>query len=307
MSQRQRSTECPATGLGRGILLAALVLALAGCASSLSPRRTAVEEVAFYGVAGNHLVRVDPATGAATGISSSAELRDVAGMTWDPTTRTLYAIADATSDPRLIRVDPVTGTVTAIGSIDLPDLDLTLAEGLAFDTRSNTLYATGSRSKFASERLLAIDVATAEAREVGLLRGLPQNDGDALLTLQGSLLGVDVVVGSSLVYEIDPQTGRASPSGKRFPKAVTDLAFDPASRRLLATARGERMLQAMSWGQGEVVEIGPTHGASDFDGATLGSLACTCVPQGLFLDGFESGDRSAWSGDGHNGDGPHRP
>lgn len=288
------------TAIGRQAAAATAALLLTACASS-PVRQAPPQEDTFYGVAGDRLVKIDPATGAATAVLTAGELRDVRALTWDPTAGTLYALAGADTDPRLVRIDPDTGVVETVGAIDPEDSDLGLAEGLAFDPADGRLYATGpgpqrSRARggfatFASNQLLAVDVATGRARVVAAVRGTLQDELDALVAFQGRLYGIDAAAGVSHLYVIDAESGRASATGRSFPGVVQDLVFDPQRRRLLATVEGEPVLLAMAWGDGKVTEIPST-------GEALGALTCTCALQGLLVDDFESGDLSGWGTDG---------
>jgi hypothetical protein len=277
----------------------AVVLILSGCASGgtretpAAVSRKAFADATLFGVAGDRFVAVDPDTGTATELATSRDLWEVGALTYDPASRTFYAVAHASSDPELIAIDRDRGETRKIGPIDLPTLDLTLVEGLAFDPVDGVLWATGSRSTFASERLLTIDVATGAAKMVGPIHGTAQNDVDALIAVGGKLYGADAAGNSSAVYQIDKHSAQASLQPRRFPRAVTDLAFDPDGRRLLATVEGANLLLAMA-PSGQVEELGPTHSETALGGWPISALTCVTVPSDLFGDDFESGDLSLW-------------
>ena len=291
---------------GQLLKLASLALLLAACASGAMRREEAPEEPpVLYGVAGNQLVRVDPADGAATAVASSPELTDVGALTYDPGLDVFYAIADAGSDPRLIAIEPATGEVITIGPIDLPAVDLSIAGGLAYDPADGRLYAAAGRSDFASNLLLEVDVATGEATELGRIRGTVQDDVDALTLVGGTLCAVDSAGRSSALYEIDRVTGAASAVGTTFPGVTTALAHDAAGRRLIAAVEGSRLL-AIPLGGGEARTLGPTHGAAELGGAQLTALALVRPAAGPYRDDFESGDLSAWSVQEPDGDRPER-
>jgi hypothetical protein len=280
--------------------IAAVALTLSGCASS-APRETPAAAsppdfgaFTLFGVAGDRFVGIDRRSGVATELASSADLWEVGALTCDPSSGTFYAVAHAASDPELIAIDGASGETRRIGRIDLPTLDLTLVEGLAYDPTDGVLWATGSRSTFASERLLKVDPATGKAEMVGMVRGTAQNDVDALVAIAGKLYGVDVAGSSGAVYEIDKRTAQASLQPRRFPRPVTDLAFDPGSRRILATVENDKMLQAMAL-NGQVIELGPTHAVAALGGWPISAVASVLAATGLFGDGFESGDLSLWN------------
>ena len=239
----------------------------------------------LYGVVIGRLVQFgDPRE-----LAPATELTGVTAMTYDPATRRLYAVSNASGQPRLIAVSPTTGEATVIATIECPDLDLTLVEGLAVHPRNGTLYASGGDSTFASKILFTVDPATGEARQVARIRGTIQEEVDAMVFVDQAILAVDSAGGSSALYRLDPDVGRATRAGAPFPHTVTDLAFDPANRHLYAVQAGAgRLLEVSLDGRDVGVMPAPAGG--------LNALAV--IPDydaSLFGDGFESGDASAWS------------
>ncbi len=273
-------------------LLAAVVLILSGCASGPRERYGTVHTTMF-GIAGEHFLRIDPATGVATSLASSPDLEDSGALTYDPVSRTFYAVGHSSSDPQLIAIARDRLEIRKIGSIDLPNLSLTLVEGLAYDPFEKVLYASGGRSSFASDRLLSIDVATGVADEVGKFQGTAQNDIDALIVIGHQLYGVDSIGSASAIYEIDRQSMQTTLQVQSFPKVVTDLTFDAGSRRMVATVDKKNLLLALS-PDGQTNELGPTHAADDFGGSPISALSTGEVAADLFEDNFESGDFSLW-------------
>ncbi len=252
----------------------------------------------LVGVAGNTFVAVDATSGVATEIATSTELTDVGALAYDPTTQTLYGVAVSTKRPKLITIDVETGEVTAIGTISLPQFYPTRVEGLAFDTSDGTLYAAGGRSAFASDRLLKIDTTTAQATEVARIRGTLQNEVDAMAFVGDELWATDSVAGSTVLYQIDLETGKASAISEPFTQKLTDMTLDPTTHHLLGTLDSKRTLVTMSLGGSRITETGPTHGETDFGGTPLTALTFA-GPRGssttVFRDGFESGNLARWS------------
>ncbi len=265
------------------LLLAAVLLG--ACAThTMTPPPEPPPEPGLYGVAGGRLVKVgDPRE-----LAAAAELDGVAAMTYDPTARRFYAVANGSGQPQLIAVRPSTGEVTAVTPIESPDLELTLVEGLAFHPPSGTLYATGGSSTFASNVLLAVDPATGEARQIGRIRGTIQEEVDAMAFAGAGLVAVDSAGNSSALYRLDPDLGHATRLAAPFPRSVADLAFDPTNGRLYGVDGDGGRLLAISL-DGQRIEEMPA-GAEPMS-------ALAVVPGGdasLFADGFESGDASAW-------------
>src|SRR3972149_10675882 len=80
----------------------------------------------LFGTIGNHVVRLDQATGAATDVGTTPSYSNLEAMTYGAATAAVYGIADGTTDPKLIRVDVATGAATLVGPIHPanPPLDL---------------------------------------------------------------------------------------------------------------------------------------------------------------------------------------
>ncbi len=276
----------------QSILLLAGALLLGACATTPIDRPRGAPEPGLYAVSGDSLLAVSGVRLISAGdqsFAASTDLDDVGAMTWDPKTGRFYAVADASSKPRLIAVDPGTGEATSIGPIVAPSLELTLAEGLALDPRSGILYAAGGESDFASNVLLRVDPATGEARLIARIRGTIQDEVDAMTFAGGELYAVDGAGGSTALYRIATDTGKASRASQPFAVTVTDLAFDPAGQRLIGIRGAGGPLVAISL-DGTLSEIPDATGA-------LQAIAVIPAAGGaaLFEDSFESGDASAWS------------
>ncbi len=272
-----------ATRLSATLFLATLLLG--ACATTSPNQRSPAAGV--YGVSGDRLVMIGSGSAPST---AAAEMTDVGALTYDPGAGTFYAVADATSSPRLIAIDPTTGEARAVGAIEAANLDLTLVEGLAFNPGDSTLYAAGGESTFASSVLLIVDPATGAARQVARVRGTVQDEVDAMTFAGDALLAVDGAGGSSALYRIDPDTGQASRLGEPFADTVVDLTFDPAGRRLFGARGTDDPLLIISLDGESLGELAA--------GAGLSALAII-PPAGnvsLFGDGFESGDAGSWSG-----------
>ncbi len=278
----------------RLLKLAAVALLAVACASGGVRESAPQEPWLLYGIAGSHLVHIDPDDGTTSALASSPDLDAVGALTYDPGLDTFYAVTSAATDPRLIAIDRTTGEVMKIGAIDLPGLDLTLAEGLAFDPGDGRLYAAAGRSEFASDRLLEVDVTTGGAVEIARIRGTRQGEADALAFAGGSLYAVDVAANSSTLYTVDRQTGEAEATGTRIRGAVAGLTRDATGQRLYGVLADSRQLVSLPLDGGEATILGTTHDAAAFDGAELTALALAPPLGGPHRDSFESGDLSSW-------------
>jgi DNA-binding beta-propeller fold protein YncE len=243
-------------------------------------------EPGLYAITIGRLVKIgDPRE-----LAPSPALTRIAAMTYDPATRRLYAVTNTQSQPRLIAVNPTTGEAEVIAPIESPDLKLKLVESLTVDPRSGTLFAAGGDSTFASNVLLTVDPATGRARQVAQIRGTIQREVDAMTFVDTTIFSIDGAGNSSALYRLDPQLGQATRVATPFPRTVSDLAFDPASRRLYAVQSPDGRLLTISL-DGQQVDVMP---------APAGGLSAVAVipdvKASLFADGFESGDASAWPG-----------
>lgn len=240
--------------LKKTLPLLTLALVLGACATTPTDSRRRGVEPGLYGIDGGRLVTV----GQASSFEPAADLSDVSAMTWHPEARRFYAVADAKRSPRLVAVDPATGEATAIGPIRSFGLALTLIEALATGP-DGSLYAAGGNSPFASNVLLTVDPETGKAKQVARIRGTIQDEADALAFAGDELYAVDGAGNSAALYRIDPETGQASRLSEPFPGAVTDLAYDPAGRRLVGASGKDGPLHTLTL-DGSVGEM-PAAGA----------------------------------------------
>ena len=121
----------------------------------------------LFGIDGftGQLVRIDPATGAATAVGPLGILVVdglACGLGFDSNTNTLYgSIFDpAQNADELVTIDPATGSATVVGPIGFQDVF-----GLAFDPNTNTLFGTDA---FGAD-LIEIDPATGAGTFVSML------------------------------------------------------------------------------------------------------------------------------------------
>ncbi len=288
MPQRSTMSQGSVMGIiqGSALLLVATLLLGACATSTMVERRGGSPAAGIYGISAGRLVMI----GSAPSAEGTAPIDDAGALTYDPLTQTFYAVAGASSKPRLLAIDPTTGEARTVGPIEEPKLDLTLVEGLAFNPDDNTLYAAGGESTFASNVLLTVDPASGEARQVARIHGTIQDEVDAMTFADGSLYAVDGAGNAGALYRIDPETGQASRLGKPFAQTVVDLAFDPAGNRLYGARGKEGSLVVISIFGDSVGEIPAT-------GGVLNALAIIPSSDGasLFRDGFETGNTSAWS------------
>ena len=120
----------------------------------------------FIGIIDNNLVEVNPFTPdlkliAEIDVPIGAELRR--GLAYHPLNCLFYYIFEGGTNPQLASID-FEGNFNIIGEITYPNGDLSIAEGIAYNSLDNELYITGSLDgfDFGSETLFTIDVNTLE-------------------------------------------------------------------------------------------------------------------------------------------------
>jgi hypothetical protein len=170
--------------------------------------------------------------GGALGVRGSAF---VAGLAFDPTTKTLYGLDGAglgndDFDPgdSLIVIDPDSGEADVIGLVGFSTV-----ASLAFDANSSMLYGVDRQR----ELLLTIDTNSGESAVVG---GVGFDVlGLAFDTTTGTLFGSALFKNGRLVNElirIDTTTGAGTSIGPIGFESVTGLAFDSVSKTLFGTS-----------------------------------------------------------------------
>jgi hypothetical protein len=138
--------------------------------------------------------------------------------------------------------------------------------------------------------LVTVDRDTGEATCIGPfgttveIRGLGYNNHT------DTLYGVDPVN----LYTIDRGSGAATAIGPHgmTTTSLIGLEYDSATGVIYAAGMGDPLLYALNPATGAASPIGP-HGLSQLAG--LASIMAPGEPCGIFCDGFESGDTSAWN------------
>jgi len=261
----------------------ARILPLPPTADPVSEFATSTEPSNLYGTIGNHLVRIDPSTGAVVeDIGTAAGFSEILGLAFDSASETLVGIVDSSSTPKLVVLDRATGAATVVGEIDLinPLRQAILAESLAINEAEGRTYVAlnieGSPLTTHSRILASIDLATGAATEVAPFTGLSvsgDSDADAMEFVEGYLYASNTDVPRSFLFAVDHTDATASLVGEVGFNHLSDLAYDPTTTTLFGTAHTARALVRVDPTTGLGVLIGTTHSPSDFGGATLTSIA----------------------------------
>ena len=198
---------------------------------------------------GDHLFRIDLATGAATDLGPSG-FQDVESLAFAPTCAVLYAVDDVSD--RLLTCDKGTGACTAVGGLGTDVTDTGLAFGadgnlyMSTDAPKNPsrLYrldrATGRATLIGTQgqevtglagtlgngrcpsgmyglggdgrnNLVCVNLATGQATPIGPLKNVQLNDGGLDFGSGGVLFGLaDQTNQPTRVITVDPATGEAT-------------------------------------------------------------------------------------------------
>lgn len=255
----------------------------------------------LHGIVGQQLVGLDASYGVGAALLTSPSLLDLGALTYAADCDCFYAVVGSTHDPVIMRLDPRTGAADQVAEMRLPDLNLNRVEALAWNPDQQLLYAAGGVSTFASNRLLSVDPKTGQVKDLGFIKGTVQGEADALAFAGGKLLAVDSAAQSSQLYALDlgPNRVQARALGSPFPGTVMDMEYDPDRSLLLAVEAVAGQLLTFDL-QGRLLDGNGTPTASPEDGLRLTGLALVrgrhLVPTAIFMDGFESGTVSLWSG-----------
>jgi len=227
----------------------------------------------LYGIIGNYLVTVDQATGNATEVGI-INVTGLYGLAYDPYRDVLYSVANATTDPELVIIDRTTAHASIVEPIDLEGYDPTflgLVEALAFNPADSVLYGSAGPAPPISSMLIRIDPATGNATQVATITGTPQNDGDTLVFINGTLYLADSTP-SSILFTVDLSTGAATYIGDIGFNHVKS-AYNPETQTLFGVASLDRLLIQISPSTGQGTLVGSTHTSEEFEGAFMSAIA----------------------------------
>ncbi|MDG3008426.1 YncE family protein [Paludisphaera mucosa] len=190
---------------------------------------------------------VDASTGVATPLGSSFGFTGVTGLGYDSAAGVLYGL-DRDTDQLLI-VDPATGSATAVGplGVDIVAADVAFdsangllymvdyrlaqlftidpttgaaaligasvgAQGLAYDSVTNTLYASRDTFNDVTSGLYTIDVATGAATFVGGF-GQGVNDNDLAFDPTANVLYLSGTFEANSLFTVNRATGAVATVG----------------------------------------------------------------------------------------------
>lgn len=229
------------------------------------------------------LVRIDVASGAVTEIGTLAFFADAIPDATILDGKFYLLAKDDGSPPaiRLLRIDPVTAIVETDVALTYDGVTVPRAEGLT---------AAGGR--------LRVAFNTADASSSRYLSGVQadgtidqpyvdyQGDMDALAATGGELYSIDAATGGPFVYHVD----QASQSLQQLfaVPSIRHSDFDICGSQMYVVDPQNFMIHTVHLGTGAVLRSADV--GEEFRGAALVDPTC-----GLFADGFESGDTSAWS------------
>lgn len=246
------------------------------------PPDAAVPDVLFAFLNGS-LYRIDPDTAALTVVGETGlGVASLADAEWDASAGVARVVVSAFTAPSLATVDLCTGAITTGPRLSHEGLDLIVSEGFTIDPATGTLYASidGDRGgSFLSELAATLDPATGAATSLGAVDTL-QDDLDQLAWADGTLVGLDVLVGTGAqLYDVNTTTG-ATALRANVAEQVNRIAYDVARSRLVATTAREtpRRLVEIDLTTGALTTIGTTHTDAEHGGATIDAIFVAPAP-----------------------------
>ncbi len=212
------------------------------------------------------------------------QIRALFGYDFDQTATTLYALEN---DSQELGTISLTGAFTAIG----PSVPLAghTWSGLGIDPGDGTFYASSTDGL--SSSLYTLNPATGAATLVGTDTTVALII-DISVNCEGDIYGHDI--GTDSIYTIDSTTGLATLVGATGVDSgfAQGMDFDNQDGTLYAwtyQGGGANQYGTISLATGALTPLAIDNPQGEFEGATQ----TTC--DGIFADGFESGDTTAWS------------
>lgn len=235
------------------------------------------QDYILYGIIGDYLAEIDPATGAATEVAPlTPGISTFSGLTYEPNLDKLLAVADRMTEPRLVSIDRCTGEITAIGFIDqqFPLIDFKLIESMEYNPDDGLLYASGYETappaNYYSRRLMTIDPLTGNATVVASISGTCHNEADALAFTSGAQYSFDGCPPNPVnLYAIDLATGNSTLIGPSAGGSM--LTLHPVTGELFSASPNQLFI--ISTTNGTATLIGQTHAADEFGGGSIVQLA----------------------------------
>jgi len=198
----------------------------------------------LYGVrrGSTTLISIDPADGSSQDLFSDPQLGILAGLAFDPVTRTLYG-ADWTATPALWEIDIAGGTLT-----ELAEFDETITD-LVFDADSGELFA------LTSSGLARLD-GTWPDGELASLTGLGRwLDAMAFDPTDSTYFAVDAT--QRELVKLNPADGSYLEIGS-LERMLDTLVYDPAVPALYGVEVGTGKLLTIDPATAAITEVGTT-------------------------------------------------
>jgi len=179
----------------------------------------------------SNIYTIDPETTVAT-LLHSPGLHSISSLAYRLADDSFYMAQDGLAACHLFRIDAGTGAATDVGIIDYNGSGFGYTSGLAYDAKTDTLFAT---SATIGSSLYELDPATAAATLVGAT-GFRYVTGLAYDPEHGQLYGAADPNNTRTLITIDPSTGAGTAVGS-LGVGVYGLAYvvpEPATLSLLA-------------------------------------------------------------------------
>lgn len=245
----------------------------------------------LYTLINDNLVQLDVNTGAVletTQITNFTNDERHSGMTYSSADQAFYLVQNNTNNPELAKID-ADGNYSVIGNITLNGSQIALAEALAFDEATGTMYLMASlnggtaNGDFWSESLMTINTETAETSFVTEIitnvSSQPEADADDFTIEDGVFYFIDnAPPGANFTTIYNISATDLLVNGNSSPNVLLTRSHIPAGRIAIAGDElyltSERSLYDLDINNPSALSfVGDTHSASDFDGEAIVSVA----------------------------------
>lgn len=205
------------------------------------------------------LVSIDTETAEVTLIIEALD-RNIEGLAFDSTTKTLYGVEQkwGIEENVLVEINLNNGTISDIGPVGFNEVT-----AMTFDETTDTIFALDQTTR----TLLEIEPSTGESIAIGNFSHGASN-GLAAQPITGNLFAA-VLVDPGYLARIDKTTGASTLVGSFGDCHVSALSFDPDTGVLFGKAGGP---YGGPFANGRLVTIDLTTGLATPIGAAIGAI-----------------------------------
>ncbi len=212
------------------------------------------------------LREIDPSSGASTLLARVSPV-DAHGLSFDPSTSTIWILSGTDGGVQLRTLDPCTGATTLVHRLTFPTTQGNRPEGFSVAEDGSRIWVAWGAGTYDSDELGWIDPATGRITKVGDVAGTIQGEVDHIELVGSTLYGRDSDSRNpSELYELDMSSGRGRRIGTMGLVHPGGMATDPVTGLSYVTDTDGSLFLA-DYGTGRTTRIGGGAGRAfrDFD------------------------------------------